>query len=289
MLLEVQDSSSMKKLQQILAARYGVKVELKTVSEVNDLFQEEVVNDDGDLIVPICHQSRYLATALVSDASQLNVPDQVAISNLVQMYLENPIYNWYLTQQEQIQYSKKGFTNLKPVDDDFDSANLDFENMNPVSFAEKKSLKIFSFEQSSNKTNGGHLLNRLALKIHEKSERWAFLSFKDISSQVKSVRDLTDMGAITLFIEDVMALDVNSQKLISEYIQLTKSESNVTSISGEPIAEGIQFIFGFSVGLKELSTNLDSSFYSILKETHIEMARLPMDKEKLDATLQLLV
>lgn len=285
MLLEVQESSSMKKLQGVLQSRYGVDVMLKSISDVNDLFHDEWINDENELVVPISHQNKYLATALVSNAWKLNSSDQAIVTSLVQMYLENTLYNWYLCRQEQAQYSKNGFSADVHVDDD---TQFSIPLVEPI--ADKKSLKIFSFEQAVNpEPSSVSSLNRLALKIHEKSERWAFMSFKDIAAQLKTTKDLSEMGAITLFVEDVTTLDLASQKLIVDYVQQVKSENAVSSISGDISCEGIQFILGFNTGLNALSQKLETNFYNLLKDNYIDMARLPIDKEKLDATLQLLV
>jgi hypothetical protein len=68
-------------------------------------------------------------------------------------------------------------------------------------------------------TKPGFPLQRIALEIHQMSQRWAFLSLESLSPTIfESREELKELGGITIFIEDLTKLSSTQQLRLAEYL-----------------------------------------------------------------------
>src|SRR5690348_9533359 len=100
MVKDILESAAMGKLKSILHDRYGKGLQVSFMQEVSSLEIEEegFLLYRGDLHIPIQVNDKYLATAVVVDGAELNATDQETVSQLVRLFLEPEVFNWYVEQ-----------------------------------------------------------------------------------------------------------------------------------------------------------------------------------------------
>lgn len=76
-------------------------------------------------------------------------------------------------------------------------------------------------------------LRRVALEIHQLTNRWAFISVDDLPADIFDSRDsLKQLGAITLFIPRLDLLNTHQQLRLAEYLASQPGEDSPQIISG---------------------------------------------------------
>jgi Sigma-54 interaction domain len=62
-------------------------------------------------------------------------------------------------------------------------------------------------------------LHRIAVEIHQMSERWALVNLSDLPSDILDSREsLEELGAVSLFIKNLESLSVEQQIRLAEYL-----------------------------------------------------------------------
>lgn len=262
---DILDSAAMGKLKGILQNRYGKALRVNFMQDVSSLEIEEdgYLLYRGDLHIPIQVNDKFLATAVVESGAELGTSEQETVSQLVRLFLEPEVFNWYVEQA--IHNSKVEVTRDVP------------------SIFEPYQMKE---EQSSTATNiiclqakNPNLIPRLAQNIHEMAERWAYLKFSDIQGQVQTVQDLKSLGSLTLLIEDVLNLKPEHQELLH------------LALSNAVPAEEPLFIVGCSSPIEDLESQdlIHRGLAKILKVHRLEVERLPRDPKLLQESLEIML
>lgn len=79
----------------------------------------------------------------------------------------------------------------------------------------------------------GYPLNRIAIEIHQISNRWAMVSVEDMPADIFESREkLEELGAMTLFIRDIALLTTNQQIKLAEYLGRAPSDETPHIIAG---------------------------------------------------------
>lgn len=82
-------------------------------------------------------------------------------------------------------------------------------------------------------STAGFPLNRIAVEIHQLSNRWAFVSAEDLPTEIFNSREsLEQLGALTLFIRDIATLTTNQQIKLGEYLARAASDETPHVIAG---------------------------------------------------------
>jgi hypothetical protein len=82
-------------------------------------------------------------------------------------------------------------------------------------------------------STAGFPLNRIAVEIHQLSNRWAFVSAEDLPADIFNSREaLEQLGGLTLFIRDISTLTTNQQLKLSEYLARSASDETPHVIAG---------------------------------------------------------
>lgn len=268
MINDIMKSTSVERLQGILQSRYGKGLELSFLNDSDDVIATEAnafALKNGTLHIPITSHGRFLAVAKVPDVSALPRSSAEAITEVVKMILEPAIYNWYLDQTETNR--ETGVFNhlgdLHSVEDDELFLETNGERAPVVLLV----------------SHNPHRLPRLALQVHEVMNRWAFVHWNEVRSQIFGVQDLRELGAMTIFIEDALTLSSDEKFLLNEWIQTSKAEN-------EPA-----LIIGSSMGWSDLKAkDILPSF--LLEEAgfhQIEADRLPADRRFCEEAIKLLL
>lgn len=253
------DSSFVNRLKQILSNRYGKGLQIRQLMDLSELQSEDDAYTRGrDLHVPIKVNGALLGTAVVPSADDLNQEKRQGVTQLIRMVLEPAMYKWYLDQRE---------ANLAEIS----KANLSLENVHL--FAEEMPSIDDLLKEDEDLAKGlsldliSHLIHlegrtettnkKVALQLHEMTGRWAFVPFNDIKGQLHSAFDISKLGGMTIFIENVETLNASEQELLMEYLSDERSADEPLIITSTKMDAGeLELVETLSAGLiDELSVN----------------------------------
>jgi hypothetical protein len=277
MLNKTLDNTSVIKLKKLIASRYGKSLEIRQLMDLSGMGEETKAWLRGrDLHIPIQVNGSILGTAVVPEADDLDIKGQSDLAQMVQMILEPTLYSWYLERKE---------NNLNQL------ASAQFSTENIQLFGEKlpdieeidEEIRLASLARPQLVSNFIHLegknilmVKKAALQLHELTHRWGFVPFADIRSQLKSALDLANMGAMTIFIENIETLDVEGQELLLEYVSSPRSDE-------EPLV-----VTTSAIRLKDLkNTTIHSHLMDEMEVNVFEVDRTPLSHGKLKEVLEL--
>ncbi|NUN04207.1 MAG: hypothetical protein HUU57_00475 [Bdellovibrio sp.] len=272
------DSSFVNRLRQILSSRYGKGLQIRQLMDLTDVKSEDAFTKGRDLHIPLCVNGAILGTAVIPSADDLNKEKQQGVTQLVRMVLEPAMYKWHLEQKEAnlMELSKANLTldnvllfgeEPMPTIDEILSADDTELNEGP---AEDLISNLIHLEGRSELTN-----KKVALQLHEITGRWAFVPFNDIKGQLHSSQDIAKMGAMTIYIENVAALNSAEQELLMDYIGEDR-------FSDEPLIITSSF-----QSLEELAATLHSDLLDEVSVNCFEVDRAPLTTQGLREVLEL--
>ncbi len=272
MVRDILKSNAMGKLKNILQERYGMGLQVKFMQEVSSLSWAEdgFQANGGDLHIPIQVEDKLLATAVLEKGGKLQLVEQETASQLVRLFLEPELFNWYVQQMDHNMRSS-GKDNVvsiyEPTDMLGEKEADDTEGMG-------LSTNVICLE-----ARNPNLIPRLSHNIHEVSERWAFLKFTDIQPQVKTVQDIRSLGTLTLVIDDILQISPAHQEMMFDYL------SNSTPAE-EPL-----MVVGCTTPIEDLEKRemIHQGLAQILKMHRLEVERLPRDPKLLQESLEIML
>jgi hypothetical protein len=270
MLPEIMQKNSVIKLVGLLNSRYGLGFKLSSMTAAvgMDLKDMTVERRGSSLHIPICARGKFLATAIVSGATSLSDRDISAVSDMVKLVLEPALFSLFLDRQEQNETARMNHSS--------DVLSL-YGSLKPVS--EESYRPEFSTPALLLQAQNPMMITRIATHIHEIGERWAMLNFSDVRSEVHSIEDLKQLGAMTLVVEDILTLTHPEQKLLAEYAKVGSSQA-------EPL-----ILFGVTSKLEDLISEglVVEDFNAILIDSRIELERLPTDFAMMREAIELIL
>lgn len=257
MLAEVLETSSVQRLRGILKSRYGkgLKVNFMVDATSIDLTAQSPCFKQGDLRIPIIANGKFFATAIVPNSTNLSAESVTQVSELVQLVLAPALLDWHLKQNE---------LNATPANNDEGSPFPGMPINAPGFLLESKSKQMIS---------------KVAIQIHEITERWASLRYADIKATLLNIQDIKELGALTIVIEDIHSLSTQEQALIAEYMVQA-------DLKTEPL-----FLIGTSMPFHELLAKgqMITAFAKLLQDNRLELDRLPQNFKLLKESLELVL
>jgi hypothetical protein len=266
MINDIMRSSSVERLRGILQSRYGKGLEVSFLndSRVVELAGGTFALKEGVLQIPILSHGQFLAVAKIPDAGSLPKSSQEAITEMVRLVLEPAIYSWVLNKSEENkdQHSFHRIGGPQALEEETSSELKD----------EKSPVVLIISENP-------HRIPRLALQVHETLNRWAFVNWKDMRDQIKSVHDLRELGAMSILVEDVLMLTPDEKALLDEWIKTSQASTEPALILGSSMDWN---------RLKEQAVMPSGLLYEAGFH-QIEADRLPADRRFCEEALQLLL
>lgn len=234
------DSTSVNRLKEILADRYGKSLQIRQLMDLSEVDVSKSFFTRGqDLHVPLRLNGAFLGTAIIPDANDLNKEKQEHVAQLVRLILEPGMYNWFLKQKEdnltEISKAQLEFENLRLFGEPLPDIDEELKNtLDALRDAEKSDLitQLIHLEGSRETLN-----KKVALQLHEMTSRWAFVPFADIKRQLHSSQDISALGEVTIFIEGVEDLNAAEQELLTDYLNdhCTNEEPLIITTSCKPL------------------------------------------------------
>lgn len=264
MIHDILGSSSVTRLKGILKNRYGMGLELSFLNDsgVVELNGGASSLKEGALQIPISSNGQFLAVAKIPEASTLSASSHDAITEIVRLILEPALYNWFLDskmQNESGTFHRIG--GLRILD-----ATI------PEVISERSAVVLLVSQNP-------HRIPRLAMQVHELMNRWAFVHWTEIRAQINSSQDLSDLGAMTILVDDILQLSPSEKNLLNDWIEGSLGQA-------EPA-----LILGSSLGWADLKQN-DVLPATLLHEAafrQIEADRLPADRRFCEDAIKLLL
>lgn len=262
------------KLKQLLSVRYGKGLELRRLVDLSKIKEDSTpVVQGNDLHIPIVTQGQFLGTAVIRHGWELSSDKKQSLTQLVRMVLEPQLYNEFLERRE---------INLQSVD----AFSFDIENLSlfeePSEFppnlhdfpAESPQQLITSLLHLQGHDNS--LIKKVALQIHEFSARWAFVPLEDVAGELNSSLDISNLGGMTLFVENVENLSPKIQILLADYLKSPRSLA-------EPL-----ILTSSTLSLADLSHRLNCRELDLdIQESNLEIERAPLNSQMLRELLDL--
>lgn len=221
MLQRVKGDSSILKLETILKSRYGKGFEIKNLidtARIQDIGGSGFALVGEELHIPLRNDDAVLGTVIVKNASDLSSDSQGDIAELVKMTLVPQIYKWHLETKEA---NLHALLSSQPVSISSSPDEIEFfedEDFEVIETSFNEDQPNFVTPLILIRSVKPQVIHKTAVQIHEYSERWAMIPFKDISDQIQTVEDLKQMGAVTLYISDITQLLSHEQKLLLSYM-----------------------------------------------------------------------
>lgn len=274
------DSSFVERLKQILANRYGKGLQIRQLMDLSEISgAEEMFTRGRDLHIPIRVNGNFLGTAVVPSADDLNSEKRTGVAQLVRMVLEPAMYKWYLDQKEanleELNKLQPNLDNVRlfgeerlPSIDELLADDSIVPNEGPAAELISHLIHLEGRSENNNK--------KVALQLHELTGRWAFVPFNDIKGQLHSSMDISRMGGMTIFVENVENLNAAEQELLMDYI-------GEDHLDDEPL-----IITSSLKDLEELGdSSLDSKFVDEISVNCFEVDRAPLTAQGLKEVLEL--
>lgn len=265
----IDDLSSINKLKSIIKNRFGKGLEISRLTDLQSVGPDsDFFFKNSDLVIPIFQEETYLGTAIVPDAKEIDDRNITSISTLVKMTLIPVFYSQYQTLQENNLKAIESSINLNGEIDDFGIRQVDT----------KESSRIVSHVIHLNGIR--EIVFKVAHQIHEIDSRWAFLPYENVKNEFKTLESIKSLGNITVFIDDVLNLSLEEQKLISSYKSASNSKKNE-----EPL-----IVLGSQLTLGELANhpNISSEILLVMDEQTFEVNRAPLTYAKLKEAVEIL-
>lgn len=275
MIQEMMKLASIVRLKGILKSRYGKGMEITTMVDSSEIPRgESYLLRGNSLLIPIMANDHYLATAIVPHAEGISETDRQAITYLVKMVLEPEFYSWYLDQMTHNSLlSHLATDNIISIHAPFDLRDSFFSESAPDLAFEDQQTSGLIVDDGTNvlflEAHSPHQIQKVAVDIHEVSERWAYLRFQDVKDQIQSAQDLVGLGSLTLFIEDILAVGDFHREIISEYLKHPHSKN-------EPL-----LLIGSATSFQDLQARdmLHPDLAQILETHRLEIDRLPRTRD----------
>ncbi len=243
---------------------------IKFMQEVSSLnFEDDtILRTGGDLQIPIQVEDKLLATAVLEKGGELQVVEQETVRQLVRLFLEPELFNWYVQQMSHNMQSHS--SNVDNIVSLYEIENDDEDDCTEPDFS---SNVVFLESQNPN------LIPRLTHNIHEVSQHWALLKFSDIQDQVNNVADIKSLGDLTLVIDDILQVSPKHQQIMHDHL-------SVAGMSNEPL-----WVVGSASKLEDLQDQnmIHSGLAQILKDHRLQVERLPKDPKLLQESLEIML
>ncbi|MBY0452179.1 MAG: hypothetical protein K2P92_04020, partial [Bdellovibrionaceae bacterium] len=187
----------------LIKEKYGKTLSYRGIKLVSG---DKSASDNGsmyysngdDLIIPLKSKNHNLGDVIVDRGSLLDPQQKSEVADLVKFLVEPKLYNMQLKQTEESLRNNRG-RSLSLVEIEVDDVVELYGDDN----AKRRTLSQIILLKSHTELTR----NRVALKLHEMTERNLFVRLDDIIKSVSTLADLASLNDVTVYIEDVEKLD----------------------------------------------------------------------------------
>jgi|GEM_PF-4194020 len=222
-----------------------------------------------DLIIPLKIKNQNFGDIIVAQGSQLDTQQKNEVMNLVKFLIEPQVYSIQLKHAENnLQNSKKKQLSLVGS---IDSLNKVVPLHRRDKF-KRSTLSLIIFLKSHTEL----ICNKVALRIHEMTERNLFVHLDDIISSLTTIDDLKTLTDATIYINNIESLSKETLNLLQDYLELK-------------LTDGPLFLLGSNLSLADLEKkNLSENLKKELMGFYFDIDRVPLSQQTSEEILELL-
>ncbi|MBY0554258.1 hypothetical protein K2P97_06995 [bacterium] len=257
------------KANNLIQEKYGKTLSyrsLKLITEASKNQKSEQFYTAGDdLIIPLKLKNFDLGDVVVGRGSFLDQQQKAEIVDLIKFLVEPKLYSLQLKKSEEnllnISTTKLSLVDSSRVVELYQSEK-----------AKKQTLsQIILLKSHTEMTR-----NKVALKIHEMTERNLFVHLDDIIASLSSKEDLKTLNDVTIYIQDVQLLSKDTLNLLQEFLELNTTD-------------GPLFLVGSSLSMEAIESQ---DWSPILKKDlmgfYFDIDRVPLSQQTSEEILELL-
>ncbi len=246
-------STVIDRLSILVDRRYKCKLDVKTVEQLTsqevDFYSSYEANvidvsEPSRAVFPILIQQGLAGVAEILDAEHLSGQDWTTLRDLIAMVLESVFMS--SRQSEVLGALERQLASPE------DSNVVDYSRLKKrqregqtehrfdKDFSGKNTLQISFLIESNNFDD----MQKMAVEIHEKSKRFAFLHFDQIDKDARnSSEKIKALGPVTLFISDIAKLSDKEIFAVVEYLKYRRGYDGPQFVSGtlRPTSELLNF------------------------------------------------
>ena len=266
---EIFEDSAWKKTLQLIQEKYGKTLQFRSLKLLNDNKRSAYQQGD-DFIIPLSLKNFDLGNVIITRGSFLDEQQKSEIVDLVKFLLEPQIYNLHLKNTEQNVLSQKNLDKAPTAQ----VINLyDRSNDDPV--AKKTLSQIIHLKSHKAQTR-----LKVALKIHEMSQRNLFVRLNDVLQSNSTIDDLMTLNDTTVFIEDIEQISPDLLKIVEKFL----NQPNLLSKGSGPL-----ILVGSGLTLETIETqNWDPQLKNDLMGFYFDIDRVPLAQQTSTEILDLL-
>ena len=257
------------KANELIREKYGKNLSYRAIKLISEnsktLHEEKFYSVGDDLIIPLKLKNFNLGDVIVSRGSLLDPDQKLEVLDLVKFLVEPKVYSLQLRQSEE---------------------NLINQTSKPLTLVNSRSvIPIHAPEKFRKQTLSQILLlkshteltrNKVALKIHEMTERNLFVHLEDIINSISSKEEIKTLNDVTVYIADIMLLSKATLSLLQEYFEMNS-------------ADGPLFLVGSSLSLEAIeNTDWPESLKKDLMGFYFDIDRVPLSQQTSPEILELL-
>jgi hypothetical protein len=257
------------KANKLIQEKYGKSLSyrsLKLITDVNMAKQSESFYTSGDdLIIPLKLKNYDLGDVIVGRGSFLDQQQISEVVDLIKFLVEPKLYSLQLKKSE---------------------ANLLSINTNKLSVVDtNRVVELYHSEKFRKQTLSQIILlkshteftrNKVALKIHEMTQRNLFVHLEDIIASLSSKEDFKTLNDVTIYIQDVQKLTKENLILLQEFLELNSQEGPLFLVGSTLSMDAIEA----QDWPKELKKDLQGFYFDI--------DRVPLSQQTSEDILELL-
>jgi hypothetical protein len=254
---------------QLVKEKYGKDLSyraMKLMSQEDSKISGGFYSNGDDLVIPLKIKNLDLGDVIVDRGSLLDQQQKTEITDLVKFLVEPKIYSLQLKQSED-NLTKIKTRTLALVESSSTLVNL---------YGSEKSRKQTLSQIILLKSHVELTRNKVALKIHEMTERNLFVHLDDILGTLSSKEDLQTLSDMTIYISDIESLSSETLSLLQDYLSLESSE-------------GPLFLVGSSLPLESIEKkNWPAHLKKDLMGFFFDIDRVPLSQQTSEEILELL-
>ncbi len=272
---EILDDSAWKKTLQLIEEKYGKTLQFRALTLLSHQTYEQkksaYLNGD-DFVIPLFLKNHDLGNVIVNRGSFLSEDQKTEIVDLIKFLVEPQVYNLLLktTEENILNQKNNAITEKNKV------VNL-FNDFDTIEASNTKKLLSQIIHLKAHTAQNRH---KVALKIHEMSERNLFVRFHDIINKTATVEDLLSLSDTTVFIEDIDQLNEHELRLLESFL----ANTNQNQLDSTPI-----ILVGSSLSMTALESKIWSDrLKNDLMGFYFDIDRVPIAQQTSHEILDLL-
>lgn len=270
-MLDLIADSTWKKASDLIKEKYGKSLSYRRIKLIAESDSQPIsggfYSSGPDLIIPLKLKNIDLGDVVVTHGSLLDQQQKLEVTDLIKFLVEPKAYNIQLKKSEDNLTHQSKTLRLSPLN----------HRLSVVDIASEKRQKPQMLSSVILLKSASELArNRVALKIHEMTERNMFVHLEDLAASLASVEDFKSLSDTTIYIEDVSRLRSDIFQLLQDYLALNLESGPIFLVGTAMTAEAIS------------QQNWSESFKKDLIGFYFDVDRVPVTQQTSEDVLELL-